>query len=479
MSALHRLFDIQPASNIANPEPTYQKSKGKVPHTLNEVGILPEPVELNDLSSSKNDGEGRKPAPGQDMQKGFQTPRTPNELEMSRPPTPSHDDAVGLIRRWNVVGALIPYIESYYHISYAIMSLVFVTNAIGFISAAFFTNIILGKFGRAKTLITAELIGLSAHVILVCTPPYPLVVTAFFLLGFGAAINLALNNVYCANTHPPSVILGLAHGSYSVGGIIAPIIGTAIVSRGILWSRFYFLTVGLRFFCIAFAGLTFWSYTEDAEESLLEPTSTRQTATEDAASKFKNLKLALKNKVTIIGAIFIFAYQGAEVSISGWFISYLINYRNGDPAKVGYVTAGFWGGITLGRFVLTHAAPRIGEKFFVVILTCGLVGLQLLAWLTPNLIGNAVAVCLLGLLMGPIYPCAQTIFSRLMPRHVQTTAVGFIGGAGSSGGAVAPFTTGLLAQALGTWVLNPVCLGMYAVMFACWFALPKVRKRTE
>jgi nitrate/nitrite transporter NarK len=48
-----------------------------------------------------------------------------------------------------------------------------------------------------------------------------------------------------------------------------------------------------------------------------------------------------------------------------------------------------------------------------------------------------------------VYPCAQTIFSRLMPRHVQTTAIGFIGGAGSSGGAVAPFTTGVLAQASG------------------------------
>jgi fucose permease len=211
----------------------------------------------------------------------------------------------------------------------------------------------------------------------------------------------------------------------------------------------------------------------------LEATTSRQTSAENAASKLKNLKLALKNKVTIFGALFIFAYQGAEVSISGWFISYLINYRNGDPAKVGYVTAGFWAGITLGRFVLTHAAPKIGEKKFVVILTIGTVGLQLLAWLTPNLIGNAVAVCLLGLLLGPVYPCAQTIFSRLMPRHVQTTAIGFIGGAGSSGGAVAPFTTGVLAQASGTWVLHPVAIGMYAVMMVCWFALPKVRKRTE
>jgi fucose permease len=235
--------------------------------------------------------------------------------------------------------------ESYYHISYTLISLVFVGTAIGFILAAFFTDTVLSKIGRAKTLILAELFQLSAYIILVCTPPYPLVVIAFFFLGYGAAINLALNNVYCANTHPSSVILGLAHGSYGVGGIVAPVIGTAIVSRGILWSRFYFLTVGLRLCCIAFSAFAFWSYEEDSEQHLLtalEMTASRQRATEDTASKLKDLKLALKNKVTIFGALFIFAYQGAEVSISGWIISYLINYRDGDPTKVGYVTAGFW-----------------------------------------------------------------------------------------------------------------------------------------
>jgi fucose permease len=169
--------------------------------------------------------------------------------------------------------------------------------------------------------------------------------SSFFFLGYGAAMNLALNNVYCANTHPPSVILGLAHGSYGIGGIVAPIAGTALVSNGILWSRFYFLAVGLRICCIGFAGFTFWSYKEDGEPTLLtalEATSSRQTTAEDTANKFKELKLALKNKVTIFGALFIFAYQGAEVAISGWIISYLINYRDGDPSKVGYVTAGFW-----------------------------------------------------------------------------------------------------------------------------------------
>lgn len=170
-------------------------------------------------------------------------------------------------------------------------------------------------------------------------------IASFFLLGYGAAMNLALNNVYCANTHPSSVILGFAHGSYGIGGIVAPIAGTALVSHGVLWSRFYFLAVGLRFCCIVFAAYAFWSYREDSESTLLtalEATASRQRAAEEASSKFNDLKLALKNKVTIFGALFIFAYQGAEVSISGWIISYLIKYRDGDPAKVGYVTAGFW-----------------------------------------------------------------------------------------------------------------------------------------
>jgi len=101
MSALHRLFDIQPASNVANPEPTYQKSKARTPQTLNDVGILPDAVELNDFARGKNDVDSQKSASERGLQKGFQTPKTPNELEMSRPPTPTRDDAVGLIRTWN------------------------------------------------------------------------------------------------------------------------------------------------------------------------------------------------------------------------------------------------------------------------------------------------------------------------------------------------------------------------------------------
>ena len=122
-------------------------------------------------------------------------------------------------------------------------------------------------------------------------------------------------------------------------GIVGPIIATAMVSHGLLWSRFYFITLGLRLFCIASAGWAFWSYEEEAPTRLLaalERTASRREVIEAGEpSKTQLMKQALKSRVTLVGALFIFAYQGAEVSISGWAISFLISYRNGDPARVG------------------------------------------------------------------------------------------------------------------------------------------------
>ena len=167
------------------------------------------------------------------------------------------------------------------------------------------------------------------------------------------------------------------------------------------------------------------------------------------------------------------------MAISGWVISYLIHYRQGDPSKVGNVTSGFWGGITVGRFVLTHFAHVIGEKTAVVGLILGAAVFQLLVWFVPNIIGNAVAEALVGLFLGPVYPCATAVFSKLLPRNIQISSLSFVGSLGSSGGALVPFITGILAQKLSTVVLHPVVLVSLSVMVVLWLSLPRIGKRTE
>lgn len=354
------------------------------------------------------------------------------------------------------------------------MSLIFVGQALGFVFVAVVLDTMRAKLGRAKTLGLGQGLVTLAYIPIICGAPFGIVVSAFFFVGFSIAINVGLGNVFCGGLQRGTFMLGLLHGSYGIGGTTGPLIATAIVTvANAVWSRYYLLTAGLGLVTLCLSVWSFWGY-----EKELSPAARARERTGDD-SMVRGMVTALKLRVVLLGSIFIFAYQGAEVSISGWVISFLISARDGDPSSVGYVSSGFWAGITIGRFCLSAVSHRIGEKTFVYGLTVGALAFQLLVWWVPNIVGNAVAVAIVGLFLGPIYPCAASVFMRAMSSRDTVSGMGTISACGSLGGAVAPFITGLLAQAVGTFVLHPIVIFLFLVMLLCWYFIPSERKRTE
>jgi MFS family permease len=122
---------------------------------------------------------------------------------------------------------------------------------------------------------------------------------------------------------------------------------------------------------------------------------------------------------------------------------------------------------------------KIGQKRIVNIY----LGLTLLFyipfWLIPSFITSSVAVAFIGVCLGPIYPCTMNVLSKLVDdRALLVTIVGIVSGLGNTGGAIAPFTTGLLASSKGVWVLQPVILSLVASMFIVWWVLPNIPSRT-
>lgn len=166
------------------------------------------------------------------------------------------------------------------------------------------------------------------------------------------AIQLAIGQVFCSNLANNTALLGLYQGAYGIGGIAGPLIATALVSSGHLWSRYYILQLFLAVFNLILAPWSFWGY---ELESGIEQITSRQnepgSTNVGVKRRWKSFKTLVSSKPTMLGALFIFAYQGAEVAISGWVISFLVQFRHGDPSKVGFVTSGFWGGITLGKLI--------------------------------------------------------------------------------------------------------------------------------
>jgi fucose permease len=133
----------------------------------------------------------------------------------------------------------------------------------------------------------------------------------------------------------------------------------------------------------------------------------------------------------------------------------------------------------VGRFVLTPLCHRVGEKRAVFGLIFGAAVFQALVWTVPNILTNAVAESIVGLFLGPVYPCAVAVFSMIWPRKIQTTSLSLVTSMGSSGAAVVPFVTGLMAQAISTVVLHPIVLFSFATMVVAWVSLPRIQKRTE
>ena len=106
-------------------------------------------------------------------------------------------------------------------------------------------------------------------------------------------------------------------------------------------------------------------------------------------------------------------------------------------------------------------------------------GLQLLFWLVPNFYVSAVAVAFQGFFLGPLFPGVVLVVSSLLPRHQHVAVIGFVAAFAGVGAAVLPFAVGVLAQATGVQVLQPVILAFMAGLFALWLLLPRVRSKDE
>jgi fucose permease len=184
-------------------------------------------------------------------------------------------------------------------------------------------------------------------------------------------------------------------------------------------------------------------------------------------------------RVTWLCAAFLAGYVGVEVALGGWITAFMLRVRHGTPFASGMVATGFWLGMTVGRVILGFVTPRIGETLAILIYLPICMGLELLFWLVPQFYVSSVAVAFQGFFLGPLFPAAVVAATRLLPKHLHVSSIGFAAAFGGGGAALFPFAVGAIAQAKGVQVLQPIVLALLAVIFLLWAALPRMGKKKE
>lgn len=128
--------------------------------------------------------------------------------------------------------------------------------------------------------------------------------------------------------------------------------------------------------------------------------------------------------------------------------------RRASKFSSGASSTGFWAGMTAGRLFLPLLTARIGE-FPAVLLYLALSGaLELIFWLVPSFVVSAISVALLGVFLGPLFPTAIVLVTKLLPRDQHIGSIGFATAFGGSGGAVFPFSEFAFFVRGGRWMMK-------------------------
>jgi len=376
---------------------------------------------------------------------------------------------------------LVPHLKSIFDLNYTRVMLI----QFAFFSAYFIFSIpsakIIDWIGYKRTIVVGLVtMGLGAMLFIpaASVPSYPLFLCALMVLAAGITALQVAANPYVAVLGPPETAssrLNLAQAFNSLGTTIGPYLGGLFIlsatptamdkvrqmSAGALQAyriheassvKVPYLIIGAALFLLAVVIALF--------KLPPIPGAERHGQPSPGASVWKHRHL-------VLGAVAIFVYVGAEVSIGSFLISYFSQPDIGNltAAVAARYVAYYWGGAMVGRFIGSAILQKVRTGTVL-----GIAALMAALLVCASMLSFGSAAMWTILLVG--------FFNSVMFPSIFTLGIAELGpltGDGSGmlimaivGGALIPVAQGALADRFGihhAFVLPVICY-LYIVFYA-------------
>ena len=358
---------------------------------------------------------------------------------------------------------LIPHLKGLFDLSITQAMLVQFT----FFGAYFLMSLpagwIIGKIGYKMGIVTG--LGVAAMGAALFFPAaaflsYGFFLFALFVLAVGIVVLQVAANPFVAELGTPETAssrLNLTQGFNSLGTTVAPIFGaylildnTSIDSAGkaeAVQMPYLGLAIALAVIAVIFALVKLPKIQEVEEEKA-----------EGSVWKFRHL---------ILGAVAIFTYVGAEVSIGSALVMYFGDeglHLFGEAEAASYVSV-FWGGAMIGRFIGSAIMQKVSASKVLAFNSVMVVALVVVSMLTNGYVAMWSLV-LVGLFNSIMFPTIFTLAIDGLGRYTsQGSGVLCLA---IVGGAIIPMIMGVLADNFGlrnAFALTIICYG-YILFYA-------------
>ena len=366
-------------------------------------------------------------------------------------------------------GILLPAQISDYRVSKAAIGSMFVTGSVGFVLASLMAGALIHRFGIAVTLAMGVGSTGVAGCYVASRPPFAAFVLVAIATGFGGGLVESALNAFLAALPGATTLLNRLHAFFGVGALLGPLLATWML--GFASWRAVWLVLAVAEAPLVIAVLL--TYPRRVPAATAPP-----SAEGPAAQPGRGLlSTALRERTVLLGAALLAVYVGLEVSMGNWGFSYLVQARGQHRLLAGYTVSGYWLGLTLGRFLISPIAARIGASAANMTFGClaGVSAVAALTWLLPA--GASIpGFVLLGFFLGPIFPTTMAMVPQMTPARLVPTAIGVMNAGSVVGGSALPWLAGVLGQGAGAWTLLPFSLGLAVVTMGIWWLIVTPRR---
>jgi fucose permease len=356
-----------------------------------------------------------------------------------------------------------------YGVGRATIGLTFFTFSAGFVLAGATAGPLIHRCGTRLALLAGALAFVAGGVATATRPAFWVFVALQIVVGYGGGLLESVLNAHLAAMPRSTTLLNRLHAFFGVGALIGPS-AAAWLLRYTEWPT---VILALTLVGIPAFVAVWFSYPDRATDPLATAhagpgAGPLSVAARDAAVKEPGLLAAvLRQPAVLLGAVLLTIYVGLEIGVGNWGFGYLVEQRSAPDTVASWTLSGYWLGLTVGRFVLSPLAIRLGlTKVGLLYLSMvGVLAATALSWIAPTAGVAAGGFVLLGFFLGPIFPTIMAVAPDLTSARLAPTAIGVINAGSVVGGAGLPWLAGALGQGIGVWTLLPFALALAALQF--------------
>ncbi len=383
---------------------------------------------------------------------------------------------VSLFFMWAFLTALndilVPFVKELFDFGYTEAALVQFCFFGAFFLMGYPASLLLDRFGYKKGIVIGlAVMSLGAFLFYPASVVvyYPLFLGALFVLATGVTILQVAANPYVAVLGAPETAasrLNLAQGVNSFAKVIAPIFGSALILGGMegLPKAQQAEAVQMPYVGLAIALLAL-----GAVFAFIKLPNIQDL---DSIKESNEVNVAGRNSIfdfpyLLLGALAIFMYVGAEVTIASFMVSFLGegHIAGLEPDAAGRYLSFYWGGLMVGRFLGAAILQKMKSQTLLAIMAVAAI-LFLLTGVTMSGWVAGWAIILIGF-------CNSIMWSNIFTLAID--GLGKFTSKGSGllvmaivGGAIIPLIHGFLADRIGlqsSYAIAIVCY-LYVLFYA-------------